>query len=163
MTTHTRTGRPQRMVALPPERHDQLTRLADQRGQTLAEVIGGFLDREVAEGRLSPDLPGVSISRDDDGRVRVDLGDVQMILSDANTHKVAEMMRKNADRAARRSTMSDAELSADIRAWAREMKEEIRAKIERRGKGVRIEGQNGAVHSLEPGVARSIATMIENA
>lgn len=53
-------------IRLAPQRIEQLRALAAKEGKTIPEIIAGFLAGAVAEGRLNPDLPGVSVRRDNE-------------------------------------------------------------------------------------------------
>lgn len=53
-------------IRLAPWRIEQLRTLAANEGKTVPEIIGEFIADAIAQKRLSPDLPGVSVRREND-------------------------------------------------------------------------------------------------
>ena len=148
-------------IRVPRERMAQVDAIAKKRGLSYADLIGFWIEREIAEGTISGDVPGVTVRREAD-QIVIEMGDITRSLSREVASAFAGDIRGVSD-LARRMAKSLGGLAPN--GVAKSTAEALGGlEVKKRGRGVKlIDSQTGAERTVSPSVAEDIARLIEKA
>lgn len=138
MTAHT-------TLRIRKDRLQQIRDIATARNLTIADLLTDWINREIAAGTITPDLPGVEIEIKPAGPSRLTLGDIEILPDDSE--EALAFSKRLRDVATR--TLKD-------------YRDQFPA-IFRNGPGIVIEDKDGQKFTATPGMAKEIADRIQDA
>ena len=139
-------------IKLPSERVEQLRILSKNREIPIADLIGEFINDQIAKGHLSHDIPGVAVTRKGDV-VTVDMGEFSRAMSPDLAQAYATCLQWMA-------TPRSAGMVGASRGAAQMVSGAHLVGIGRRGTSIRLTGENGAERTFAPSVARDLAKLV---
>jgi|GEM_PF-1838831 len=141
-------------MKLPDERGEQLRQIAAAKGIPMVQVVEDAIRREIAEGTIPADLPGISVTKTAT-TVRIEMPDFESEVPAIEAARLADSLRE----AGSDLTADDVERK---KRWLEGLAALSGIKLERMAHGVRlISPVTGRKYSLGFGVAADLADQIE--
>lgn len=139
-------------IKVPSERVEQLRTLSKNRDISIADLIGEFVNDQIAKGHLTNDIPGIAVTRKGE-LVTVDLGEFSRVMTPELAQAYATCLKWLA-------TPRSAGMVTAARDAAEMVSGAHLVGIARRGTSIRLTGENGGERTLAPSVARDLANVV---
>jgi len=132
-------------IRVPHERMAQIKMIAEKRSMSYAELIAYWIEREIEDGTIPREVPGVTVRREAD-QIIVEMGAISRSIRRDVAASFADNIR-------------------GVAGLARETAEALGGlQVRKRGRGIKITDiESGAELATSPSVARDIAALIDKA
>ena len=141
-------------VKLPSERVEQLRILSKARDMSIADLIAEFVRNEIANGRLTHELPGFGVQRIG-AEIEVDLGVDKRTFPLEMAHAYATALRWFAAPKAAGHLQTFRDITQNLSGAHL-------VGIGRKGTSIKLTGDAGGERTIAPSIARDLADWIDS-
>jgi hypothetical protein len=140
------------IIKLPSERVEQLRQLSEARSMSIADLIGEYVQQQIASGALADDIPGINVRRKGKS-VELDFGDFKKTYSLPLAGAVVNSIRWLAKPRSPGMQSALADVAATVGGFDQ-------IGLSKQGPAIRI-SEGSKSRTLAPAIANELADLIE--